>query len=63
MANEQESRSDAIPRWPDEDDLALAEDPHYVLLSRVLHGLRHLPRASERSDAVARGHAPQLSAA
>ena len=29
--------------WPTEDDLHLAEDPYYVLLSRVLHGLRHLP--------------------
>lgn len=39
----------ATPRWPTTDDLAMAEEPYYVLLSRVLHGLRHLPRARERS--------------
>lgn len=39
----------ATPRWPTTDDLAMAEEPYYVLLSRVLHGLRHLPRTRERS--------------
>jgi hypothetical protein len=34
----------AVPgiQWPTVEDLRLAEDPYYVLLARVLHGLRHL---------------------
>ena len=30
-------------RWPTEDDLRLLNDPYYVLLNRVLDGLRRLP--------------------
>ncbi|MFI5590124.1 hypothetical protein ACIA5G_34115 [Amycolatopsis sp. NPDC051758] len=35
--------STAAHRWPNAGDLALAEQPHHVLLSRVVHGLRRLP--------------------
>jgi transcriptional regulator with XRE-family HTH domain len=43
MTSNQKSEDEPAcgPEWPNEEDLAL-----YVLLSRVLHGLRHLPEAS-----------------
>ncbi len=36
------------PRWPTVNDLELAEEPYYVLLSRVLRGLHHLPNLQEQ---------------
>jgi hypothetical protein len=48
-----ETASSPAPQWPTADDLAAAEEPRYVLLSRVLHGLRHLPAQREGNEIVA----------
>jgi hypothetical protein len=44
------AQATAGPRWPSAGDLVLAEQPHHVLLSRVIHGLRHLPSADEKAE-------------
>jgi hypothetical protein len=58
-----EIESSPSPRWPTADDLAMAEEPHYVLLSRVLHGLRRLPRTREQSDEPVTPPAPSIRTA